>query len=500
MIDDLRIAVDYRTLTNDNELTFAGLLHRHFYEVDKDGNNVGISGIRKWSETTIATYKRDYETRLLPVLTETGKDKPMHSYTEEDYEDCLSKLREKHHYSDATVAHYRWLIWVAYSFAVSNGYFDKSFDWEYSFDPLAQSSDKLEEWRVKALTRTRKSFSIIEELKIVDWIESLDPTSASGEEIGLVLMFAMGLRNNEACGGDYSSVHPLEKHDDTIVFDMLQTTKLRSSETKSGGKTKNAPRVLILFPPVYDFLKRRKEYIQSRINNGTIVLPDNITSIDQLPIVNKGTDFLLRAKTIDLIEAGHTLFNKIGIDKSELMVLYQILCTSEFEAIGVEEKEPTTYLFRRNCATHLYQLGFSAEDIQYWMGHEIEDLSMKRSFYADPEEIYRLSQRFRYHPIMACMNSFGSTEKPSDIGASFFVRHKNDGVFPVSLSPGEKAFFRFQAYEPTDQIKLHIDTDLPLDMKLIAYEHEIDYGDTVTVLKQQIEVYQRKYRKLAKKH
>lgn len=70
----------------------------------------------------------------------------------------------------------------------------------------------------------------------------------------------------------------------------------------------------------------------------------------------------------------------------------------------IEEKEPTTYLFRRNCATHLYQLGFAPSEIQYWMGHEIEDPFTKRSFFADPDQIYALKERWSRHPVLALLN------------------------------------------------------------------------------------------------
>lgn len=41
------------------------------------------------------------------------------------------------------------------------------------------------------------------------------------------------------------------------------------------------------------------------------------------------------------------------------------------------EKDVTTYLLRRNMATHLYTLGFTVLESQYFMGHKMEGTALK---------------------------------------------------------------------------------------------------------------------------
>ena len=64
--------------------------------------------------------------------------------------------------------------------------------------------------------------------------------------------------------------------------------------------------------------------------------------MDDLPLVCRKLTFTQRAGSKDLASAGKSLFTQIGIDKSELSALYQILCSSEVQRMQIEEKEPTT--------------------------------------------------------------------------------------------------------------------------------------------------------------
>lgn len=407
------IATDYPGVAYDGEPTFAGLIQNYFVEYDEHHRNVGIS--RNWNDNTAGACLNDYERRILSSLAAVcGKEKPAHELTGEIFEQVLQKLAAEHHYSDSTLDHYRHLIALAYQSGVTHSHYPDALFWESLFDAETASDEEKEAWRVQTKTRLRKSFSIDEELKLVQWFSSLDPITAAGEEIGLLLMFTLGLRNNEACGANYGSIHPLQYHSDAKVFDMLQSTKLNSSELKSGGKTGNAPRTLLMMRPVWAFIQQRKEYLEAQIQAGSLGLPEFARSVEDLPLVCRKSDYTRRVGSVELANAGRALFQRIGIDQSELSALFQILCSSEMQQLQIEEKEPTTYLFRRNCATHLYQLGFSPSEIQYWMGHEIEDPFTKRSFFADPDQLYALKEKWDRHPVLKLMES----EQISEVAVS----------------------------------------------------------------------------------
>ena len=193
------------------------------------------------------------------------------------------------------------------------------------------------------------------------------------------------------------------------ILDIVQSTMIDSNKVKAGGKTKNAPRTLPLFIPLYEFLMQRRTYILTLIESGELVLPPSVKSVDQLPIVCTGQDYAKRASTRNLTAAGRKLFNDIGIEKSELALLYQMIFSHESKESQLDEKEPSTYLFRRNAATHLYQLGFTSDEIQYWIGHDIEDPHISRNSFADEDTLYRLSQMFQYHPLYAMFNTTPET-------------------------------------------------------------------------------------------
>lgn len=432
------VATVYPSLAYDGELTFAGLLQKYFVERDSKHQNTGIS--RNWNQKTALSCQYDYERRLLPCLYSLCKpETPAHELTEELFEQVLQALADEHHYSDGTVEHYRHLIFLVYQAGVDHDHYPDTLFWQDPFDEDISTEAEKEVWRVKTMTRLRKSFSIEEELRIIHWFSSLQPETAMGEEIGLALMFTLGLRNNEACGANFSSIHLLHGHPDISVFDMLQSTKLNSSEVKSGGKTSNAPRTLLMMKPVVDFIQRRKDYLMQLLKDGALILPEDLHAVEDLPIVCKGLSFSKRASSRELAAAGRDLFKRIGIDRSELASLFQILCSSDLQNLKLEEKEPTTYLFRRNCATHLYQLGFSPSEIQYWMGHEIEDPFTQRSFFADPDQIYALKGKWDRHPVLSILCGSSSTAKRSD--KMLPVKVENSECMLVSLPVNEKQTF-----------------------------------------------------------
>lgn len=395
----IAIATGYPGIAYNGEPTFAGILQKYFVEIDENGNNVGIS--RFWNDNTAATCKADYENRILPTLhIYCDKNTPAGDLTGEIFENTIESLKTDHNYADGTVEHYRLLIYRVYMAGVDHGHYADALFWEEGFDPETATEDETEAWRVKVMTRIRKSFNIDEEFRLARRFSALEPETAAGEDIGLLLSFTLGMRNNEVCGADFKSVRSLDYYPEVTVFDMLQTTRIKSSELKGGGKTSNAPRTLLMMEPVAEFIYKRKAYLAGLISDGTLILPEGVNSVDDLPIVCKGNSYLERAGSMDLTAAGKRLFQEVGIDSSELTELYRILCSTDFREMTIEDKSPTTYLFRRNVASHLHQLGFEPAEIQYWMGHEIEDPFIRRSFFADPDQLYLLKAKWDMNPVL----------------------------------------------------------------------------------------------------
>lgn len=428
-------------LAHDGSCTFAGILNKYFSTLDKYS--------REWNDNTAESYLNDYNNRILPIIENLfGLEKPIASFTEEEFEKILNTLSLQYHYRDSTIQHYRFLLWVVYRAGFEHGHYVDSIFW----GELSDASElDTEEHKAAAMTRIRKSFTIEEEIKLIRWFQNLKPDTATGEDIGLAIMLFQGLRNNETCGLSFQSIRTLPSPMNIPVVDVFQTTKRDSNELKIGGKTRNAPRVLPLFEPLYHFLLERKDYLSK--------VP--VTSdLSQLPIVCKGNDFTVRANTHDLTRAGHLLFERVGIDKRELGLLQQILFDPELQATQIEEKDVTPYLFRRNVGTHLYQLGFASAEIQYWMGHDIEDAMLTRNTFSDDEILAKLAEKYRQHPAYIFFETDREHAPQVLSGPCPMGRLSYDACFRFDPFPGD-ILVHATATEPGDTMTVDIQSEAP---------------------------------------
>lgn len=450
------IAAASPALAYDGTYTFSGVLQKYFSLKNQAGLEVGLCS--PWKDTTIEAYVRDYERRLIPAIeTIMGKEYPIHAFTAESIEDVLSHLRYLHHYSDGTLQHYRYLMWIVYRVGYENNLYEDNIFWDDIEDYTENDPLLKEEQRIEVMTRLRKSFSIDEELRIMNWFCSLSPETATGEDIGLLIMFFEGFRNNEACGTNLSAVHLLEKNLEIPVIDMVMSTKLDTNKVKGSGKTGNAPRVLPLFHALYDFLYKRRLYIEKLIMSGELCLPSNIKDAGELPFVCKGSNYTVRAQSGDLSRAGRALFERIGIKKSVLAKLHQILCSHEFLEMRIEERDPTTYLFRRNIATHLYQLGFTLAEIQYFMGHDIEDPQLSRNMFQDVNRLKTIAEKLRRHPLHHVFSESAIGVRTEIMDSTY----QSESVDTASVvwkkeSLGKDLLLQLSAKEPGDTISVSI--------------------------------------------
>lgn len=474
-------AGQYPSLGYDGSITFAGVLQNEFYKIDSTGVNIGLS--KRWNDNTAAQYSRDYLDRLLPTMTKLlGDEKPMHSYRETDFEEILSELTRKYHYAERTVMHYRFLLWIVYRAGFECGLYPDNIYWDELIDPL-DNPDEFEKHRVAALTRIRKSLSIKEDLMMMHWFLSLDPVTTPGPAVALAFMYFTGCRNNEACGADFGAFYTLPSHPETAVFDMLKTTVVGSSKLKSSGKSSNAPRTLPVHPLLFQFIQKRRAWIEKQVVEGKLSLPKGIQSADQLPIACVGIDYVTRAQTGDLSKAGRALFQRIGIQKSELAMLHQILFSEEFKQTQIIEKDPTTYLLRRNVATRLYHLGFKWTTIQYWIAHEIEDALIMRNYFADEDILHNLSQEYNKHPVFNVM--FGTINK----------QHTE----MRTLSSSEELYLVVTANEPGQTIDISVkSTDSQLSINLTELPSLVNYNVDTTILNSLYQAYSRIYRNSSK--
>lgn len=460
----------YPGLAHDGGFTFAGVLQSYFTIKDVTGQNVGIS--RRWNDNTAAQYLRDYTERILPTISRLlGAQKPMHEYLESDFEAVLSDLKSQYHYAESSIMHYRHLLWSVYSMGVSQNLYDDNIYWDISEDE--DDAEKKELNRAHSLTRIRKSLSISEDIRMLLWYSSLDPRTATGEDLGLALMYFLGLRGNEACGASFGDIRLMSNHQDMAVFTMGNTTNIASNILKASGKTGNAPRQLPLCKYVYHFLQKRKEWIQGELDAGRIILPQNIDSIDKLPIACKGSDITKRSETSNLSKSGRALFQKIGISKSELAVLHRVLLSVDFQDTVIDEKEPTTYLLRRNTATRHYHLGFDWEVIQYWIAHDIESPLLKRDFFSDEETLHELGKKYEQHPIFHILAILNGESSLKTVRSPYIASYSLDASRPQIID--------IEANEPNQPVFISLNSESAFSVVQTEKESSNSTSSLITV-------------------
>ena len=473
-------AIGYPELGYDKKPTFYGVLRNCFTRINVQGTNTGLS--RKWNENTTVKYARDYSERLFPIMSGLfGKDKPMHSYTAEDFEVVLDELRKKYNYAASSMLHYRYLLWIVYQSGFEDGLYDDNIFWGEVIDP-EENPKEYEKHRANALTRIRKSFSISEDIRLMRFFMNLDPLMAEGENIALACMYFSGIRNNEACGADFSDFHVLDIYPDTAVFDMVRTTTANSNITKPSGKTKNAPRTLPIPKWFYNFIVRRRTWIQQQIDDGAFSLPKGINSVDNLPVACVGHDYAKRAQSGDLSRAGRALFRAVGIEKSELAILQEILFSQEFRETEIEEKDPTTYLFRRNVATRLYHMGFPWTTIQYWVAHEIEDSVIARNHFVDEDILHELGVRYFMHPVFHILEDSAA-------------KNRMDYQTDFSIDPSRALLVQATTLEPNQSIKVWLQGDgTAFDIKVKERPHNKQETEDVDILNALYHAYRERLR------
>ena len=431
--------------------TFASVLRTFFPRWCADGKAAGLP--KNWSPATAEDYTMHYRDRILPLL---DPNKPLHAYEEADFNDVLEKLRDIYHFSDSTLEHYRNLLWIVYKAGFESGLYPDNIFWGEVYDPSEHTDKENEEHRIRVRTRLRKSLSREENLRILEWFHSLDPETASGEDVGLLIMYFVGARNNEACGMDYGHLYYLPKYPDLPLIDLIQTTQINSSRVKAGGKTGNAPRTLLGILPFVEFLQKRRAAIERKIASGEFALPEECEGkIEKLPVVCRGTSYGTRCSSKDLSAAGRKLFEQIGIRNGDLAELNQMLRSRLFQDADIDEKEVTTYLFRRNFATTLYGLGLTQSDIQYYLGHDVEDPDTARNHYTNKDKLLAIKAKLDWHPVYAVL---GRETRVDCVGSGRPSRQMKDvpgDTFQVTFDETcTKYLIDVHCAEPGDEISL----------------------------------------------
>lgn len=434
----------------DGKITFYGFYIQH--RPDKRSDIVA---------STQQQYKRNYTEVLEPKF----RDKPLEDYNADDIHARLVEIkahgkqrtRNKQAYADATMGTFRANLKKLLDMAVDEGYCAVN-----AMDDLDLADDADKEDHadfVDEMITLRKSLTVKEEKLVFD--EVFREPRQAGEKMGVALMFAFGLRNAEACAVCFSDIKEMVFHPGHYYLEISKTVVGNTTDVKQSGKTANANRLIPMTKSTYDFLMARKSYVQKELSNapaGT-THPDSVA--DDYPIACDRKNFSKRCTTQRLSNQGKAVLKKASLDMKVIQYIQQ-----DHSTALLEEKEPTAYLFRRNFATQLYVLGLNPDEIQFVIGHQIENTQNLRNFYTNEEKLYPIKLKMDRRPLfcgdipdeIAWLNAHSKSRHSTLLASG----HTHYGQVFLSAERTTLVQLNLHALEPNDDIILNIRSKSPI--------------------------------------
>lgn len=464
---ELEIRPNYPSKTPEGEMNLTGVARAFFEDLNAVAPKLNVLS-RSWNESTQEKYMADYSERLLPQLG----DRAVSSYTDVEIEGYLDEFFQKTDYSPKRKEHFQYLTYLL--FAVAE-------ELKIAQNVLWGSEMGIEEDDEGKGGRLKKSLTPEEEVAIWKML-SKPPEQMSGQEVGLIMMALGGVRNNEACGTNYSSLGFLAEHPEVCTLRIFQTTQVHSNELKAGGKTKNANRQIPLMDLLSHLLIKRYEYLKALVDTGGYALPEGMKDIGDLPIVCYGKEYGRRCQSTDLSLAGKQLFRKVGIREKDVQKLNVFLRSDDYLEEEIPEelriKDATTYLFRRNFVTHLTLLNFSPAEIEYYVGHAIEDGYEPRNSFVNEDKQMKMSDKLKWHPLNRMVVGVESVwEEPEHLNC------EPAGTLRISKPKGSVIGIQIFAREPADEVQIELKGTIGPKVRTIPngtrYDRQVDVREWV---------------------
>lgn len=112
-------------------------------------------------------------------------------------------------------------------------------------------------------------------------------------------------------------------------------------------------------------------------------------------------------------------------------------------------------MFRRNFATILYGLGLPLNDIQYYLGHDVEDTDTARNHYTNKDKLLAIKDKLDWHPAYAVL---GRETRVDCVSSGKPCRQMKDvpgDAFRITFDQNyTNCFIDVQCAEPDDEISL----------------------------------------------
>lgn len=377
---------------------------------------------------TIDRNINDYIRDILPVL---DRDRALKDSTKEYFDSVLLAIRKnrtkkRKQVKEERIEHFEDLLLVVYEVGVNQRLFDDSLGIEKYKAELDDLSTKNES-AAKILLRP-KSLSLEHERRLLKQFRESDICTMPGEELAAFFQMFTGLRNEEVTAVLYGDIYKLHESGRRAIR-IYKSSPGRGGNLRIEMKTRSAYRNLPLFGFLAKRLERRLEYIKS-------LYPDK--DVMKFTITCKGIQYDKTIGSVNLTEYGRDFLRETA-PNDEKTAITDMLSMLREEGLDIEEKSPTAYLFRRNFATHLHNLGVPQSTAEFLIGHVILESGTERNHFVSDEEMETIHDYFRFHPYNDAFPSEGYELMDSqNKGSSVAIEFSQNSMFRIIMNePGE---------------------------------------------------------------
>ena len=457
----------------NTKLTFLGALEEYYEEISKDWKDEG----------TKLQYDRDYETVILPNM-EGHNERTIDTYTIGDVDETIRRIIEKGRldtrnniyrpYADTTLKHFRRLISNVFLAAAEHEECANIF-WDREDSLKNITSRKM----ARAIKKLSRSLTSEIEKRLFRRLYS-DPATKRGQDILILLMWALGTRNTETCSLTFGDIKEMSCHPGNYTIIIYKHLEKGTNIVSTGGKTGNADREIPIPDKLMEFIIKRKKYVEKWLKENGY---ENV-DINTLPIGCRGEDCRRVCSSYDLTAAACIVFRDIKLTPKTLSYV-----DAEITRLGndveLSEREPTVYLLRRNLATTLLILGLLENEIEGIMGHDIVDMYETRNEFVYEDNLFRIKEKMEYRPLI------GSRSFTEEIKLNKGEHHEYKNVACAKIKlPKEHGKIRIhiENIEPDDAINISSSGGI---MKGSYYEDRCDpsLSRTVNITKKYQELY-----------
>lgn len=420
---------------DEKTLTYVGVLINYFETEDEsqlpqtDNNEVAMYITQGWnveSERTIPEYINTYVNTILP---EIDQNKALESYTREDFDSIMETIRSRYpHVEEERIERFRYLLERVYIIGVNNNLYEDTMG--LGEPPVVENLSDLTEDKARVLLRP-KSLSVAHELNILRKFKETDICTMDGEKLVAFLQFFTGLRNEEATGVNFGDFKTLSLSGRTVLY-VYKTSRGSRGRLSLRMKTSNARRVIPIFRYLAEQLEIRRKHIEK-------LFPGKDAS--RFRVGCKGIDYERPMNPSRLTDSGRDLILSTAPesekDKSSFV---QMLARLRVEGVPVEEKSPTAYLFRRNFATHMHNLGLDQSSMEAIIGHELINPNDSRHYFTNEDALERIHDAFEFHPFNFFFSE-GQVAKDSEVSSGN----------KIALIMQPSVHYRLTINEPNDE-------------------------------------------------